>query len=169
MHPLCAIQVENSENRRRVRLRRYSHQRQACDGAKIHRNDAGSLFESVVETFHYEYRVAGFHEVVHDAVTRFEMRLRESPPLAIHAGCVSEAGPFADHDEAALRAADFKSGIQDLAESGFGREEGFPLILKIENARDFLEVGNFRWKNDSEIDERLVEDLRRVRPLFQRS
>src|SRR5207237_7736013 len=54
-------------------------------------------------------------------------------------------------------------------DSGFEHEQSWPLKWKLENARDFLEVGNFRWKNDSEIHERLVEDLRRIRVLFQRS
>src|SRR5439155_134997 len=137
MHPLCAIQVENSEDRRRVRLRRHSHQRQACHGAEIHRNDAGSLFESVVETFHHEYRVAGFDEIVHDAVTRFEMRLRESPPLDIHA-IFSEGNPVAVFkkllldsglvDECTVSAVEVLETVAFLRPDEFGMMSGHVLV-----------------------------------------
>ena len=73
MHPFCAIQIENAQDRGTVRLRRDAHEGQACNGAKIHGNNAGLLLVSIVESLDHKNRRAFFDHVIDDGVTGFEV------------------------------------------------------------------------------------------------
>src|SRR3989442_3391383 len=85
MHPFRAVQIQNAEDRWRIRLRPYSHQRHASNCAKIHRDNTGLLSISVIETFHHEYRGSVLDDIVDNSMTGFEVRLRQGVAFAIHA------------------------------------------------------------------------------------
>ena len=140
MHPFRAVQIQNAEDRWRIRLRPYSHQRHASNCAKIHRDNTGLLSISVIETFHHEYRGSVLDDIVDNSMTGFEVRLRQGVAFAIHAGGIAKILIVAHENESSFRAADFKRRFQNFLKRRFRREEGFPLILKVEDARNLFEV-----------------------------
>ena len=108
MHLFRAVQVQDAENRWRVRLRRYSHQRHTCYGAQIHCNNAGLLFVPVIQSLNHEDRSAFLDHIPDDRVAGFEMGERQISSLTIHTGGVAEILAFPHQNESTFGAADFQ-------------------------------------------------------------
>src|SRR5437667_12124285 len=106
MHPLRAVQIQNAEDRWRIRLGRYSHQGRASNCAKIHCDNTGLLSISVVESFHHDHRGTALDDIVDNSMTGFEMRLRHGVAFAIHAGGIARMPIFAHENDPSSRTAD---------------------------------------------------------------
>src|SRR5439155_7405024 len=136
MHPLCTIQIQNAEDGWRIRPRGYSHQRQASNCPKIHRNNTGLLPVAVIKTLHHKYSGTFLHDIIDNSATGREVRLREGSALAVHARGVTKTLSVTNENESSLGAANFERRFQNFLKGCFRREEGLPLILKIEDARN---------------------------------
>src|SRR5437667_10992978 len=100
----------------------------------MHSETTGLFLISVIETFHHEYCGSVLDDIVDNSMTRLEMRLRQGVAFAIHAGGIDKILILAHQNESSFRAADFKRRFQNFLKRRFRREEGFPLILKVEDA-----------------------------------
>src|SRR5213593_123845 len=140
MHPLGTVQIQNSEDGWRIRLRRYSHKRQASDCPKIHRNNTGLLSVAVIKTLDHKHSGTVLDDIIDNSATGHEVRLQEGSALAVHARRITETLSVTNQNESSLGAADFERRVQNFLKGCFRREECFPLILKIEDAGNLLQV-----------------------------
>ena len=99
---------------------------------------------------HEDRRTFGDH-VVHNRLARLKVRRRKRSSHAVQARGVTEGRAFSHQDESAFGAADLERKFQDLLERGVRREKLFPLVLKIEKARNFFEVGIFGRQDHAQV------------------
>src|SRR5215468_7209610 len=106
MHSLGAIQIENAQNVGGVSILANTEQRETCNSAQIHTDDAFLRREFLLNPLDHELRLAFLHNVTHDALARSELGFRQAPIVPVHSGFVSEPLRFLSHDESALGSAD---------------------------------------------------------------
>src|SRR5436190_22544965 len=99
MHCLGAIEIENTENYRRITAGRNTSQRQTCDGAKILGDNAGLIGKVAVNTLDHEKGPIVYCNVSNNAPAGLEMRFQQTLSFTVESRCVTKRFSFASHDE----------------------------------------------------------------------
>jgi hypothetical protein len=71
--------------------------------------------------------------------------------LPVHPGGVSVLVTLSNQNETTLGTADFECGLQYFLKRRFGREHLFPLVLEVEDAGYFLEIGGAGREHNPQI------------------